>query len=140
VTSRCCSTRSDQRMSKTFHQNALELFRIFSTDYFVLQNLYNEQSIISILFYANVKNFFCTCQKIFRLSFITLYSQLLEIRAEGGRQSELTDRKRFIPDASGSGAFAAQSTEGFPSKTTTLSARYVAMMKSCSTTKAVFCP
>ena len=57
---------------------------------------------------------------------------------KGKGNLNLTDRKRFIPDVRGSGTFAVQSTEGFPSKTTTLSARYVAMIKSCSTTKAVF--
>jgi hypothetical protein len=72
--------------------------------------------------------FYAHARKSLDLSFITLYSQLLEIRGEGGSESELTDRKRFIPDATGSGAFAVQSTEGFPSKTTTLSARYIAMM------------
>ena len=57
---------------------------------------------------------------------------------KGKGNLNLTDRKQFIQDAKGSGTFAVQSTEGFPSKTTTLSARYVAMIKSCSTTKAVF--
>jgi hypothetical protein len=46
--------------------------------------------------------FYAHARKSLDLSFITLYSQLLEIRGEGGSESELTDRKRFIPDATGS--------------------------------------
>mmetsp|Transcript_36848 Transcript_36848/g.75173 ORF Transcript_36848/g.75173 Transcript_36848/m.75173 type:complete len:122 (+) Transcript_36848:629-994(+) len=44
----------------------------------------------------------------------------------------------FIPDRRLCGLDAVASTPGFPWYTTTRSARYVAMMKSCSTTKAVF--
>lgn len=40
--------------------------------------------------------------------------------------------------SAGSYAFAEVLLEGMPSNTMTLSARYVAMMKSCSTTNAVF--
>jgi hypothetical protein len=50
----------------------------------------------------------------------------------------LTDKKRFIPVNNDWGEFAVQSTEGCPSYTITLSARYDAIIKSCSTTNAVF--
>ena len=57
---------------------------------------------------------------------------------KGKGNLNLTDRKRFIPDIRGSGTFAVQSTEGFPSKTTTLSARYVAMNKIMLNDKSCF--
>ena len=47
-------------------------------------------------------------------------------------------RKEFIPVNRLCGLFALAWTEGCPSKTITRSAKYVAMMKSCSTMKAVF--
>mmetsp|Transcript_44486 Transcript_44486/g.144411 ORF Transcript_44486/g.144411 Transcript_44486/m.144411 type:complete len:208 (-) Transcript_44486:1200-1823(-) len=43
-----------------------------------------------------------------------------------------------MPESSGCGEVAVHSIDGLPSYTTTRSARYVAMMKSCSTMKAVF--
>lgn len=62
-----------------------------------------------------------------------------------GRNSLLPPRERFIWCAvaickvsAGSYVLAAVLLEGMPSNTMTLSARYVAMMKSCSTTNAVF--
>ena len=47
-------------------------------------------------------------------------------------------RNLFIPTRRDVAALAIVFTEGSPSSTTTRSARYVAMMKSCSTTNAVF--
>src|SRR5271154_3621525 len=47
-------------------------------------------------------------------------------------------KNEFIPVNKLCGLRAVALTEGSPSKTITLSAKYVAMMKSCSTTKAVF--
>lgn len=47
-------------------------------------------------------------------------------------------RLRFRNVSAGSYALAEVLLEGMPSNTMTLSARYVAMMKSCSTTNAVF--
>lgn len=44
----------------------------------------------------------------------------------------------FIPESRDCGVLAVVSTEGIPSNTMTRSARYVAMMKSCSTIKPVF--
>mmetsp|Transcript_12730 Transcript_12730/g.47008 ORF Transcript_12730/g.47008 Transcript_12730/m.47008 type:complete len:142 (-) Transcript_12730:1665-2090(-) len=49
-----------------------------------------------------------------------------------------TRRNSFMPATSVSGACAVVSSDGVPEYTMTRSARYVAMMKSCSTTKAVF--
>mmetsp|Transcript_55696 Transcript_55696/g.136714 ORF Transcript_55696/g.136714 Transcript_55696/m.136714 type:complete len:299 (-) Transcript_55696:954-1850(-) len=48
-------------------------------------------------------------------------------------------RNVFMPLSSVCGAFAVQSMPGSPSYTITLSARYVAITKSCSTTNAVRC-
>lgn len=47
-------------------------------------------------------------------------------------------KKRFMPLRRASGVWAVVLTDGLPSKTITRSARYVAMMKSCSTMKPVF--
>merc|ERR1711972_407694 len=47
-------------------------------------------------------------------------------------------RNKFIPSTKFVGGFAQVLTPGWPSKTITRSAMYVAMMKSCSTIKAVF--
>mmetsp|Transcript_18247 Transcript_18247/g.38170 ORF Transcript_18247/g.38170 Transcript_18247/m.38170 type:complete len:125 (-) Transcript_18247:156-530(-) len=47
-------------------------------------------------------------------------------------------RNLFMPVSNDSGACAVASMPGAPSYTITISARYVAMMKSCSTMNAVF--
>lgn len=49
-----------------------------------------------------------------------------------------SSKNLFIPASKVCGALATELTEGSPSNTITLSAKYVAMMKSCSTTKPVF--
>lgn len=58
--------------------------------------------------------------------------------AQGSEVKVLWSRSKRLLFGGGAYVLAAVFLEGRPSNTMTLSAKYVAMMKSCSTTNAVF--
>lgn len=65
---------------------------------------------------------------------------ILGLKLFGSRRKVIpsSSKNLFIPLRSASGVCAVVSTDGLPSKTITRSAKYVAIMKSCSTINPVF--